>query len=798
MWHLVATAFALGGTTRDAYGVPHIRSPTDAGAFYALGEATAQDRPYQLLAERTAGLGRMAEFFGPGTGGANVASDVSARTLGFSRYAQRAADAMNPADRALLDAFAAGVSAQLAQAGPPELAVQYALPAHNWSASDSLLVWHRFAVNFAPSPFKKADGLAQAEALAAQVGWAAALTRLRCGASNHSGPCRPLDPQGVSIEEADADPAWLGEARAFASAHYTPGAAAPSSVWEATSDAERPAFSHGWAAGRAALGSNGSVLHGDPQVPLQLPSALYEWHMQGATFEARGAGVVGGAQILVGSGRRVAWTLTAMALDQADVFKLQTDAARPGEYQVDGRWRAFENTSIESVRVRGGATVDVRCADTLFGRVVTDLVAAAASGGGHERAGSQGGAQWALLAVPYVRPAATTFAASLALARAPDLGAAVEALGAWEFPSGNFLLADDAGSVAYRATGANPVRARDAPLGGSIAWYGNATATLWQPVGVVPPHLNPSVVDPSSGYVLSGNNRPAGGWYPIPMLNVAAGDSDRSRRVRELLAAARPLTAAHAHAMHWDTTFVSARDVARLAVAAAPLLGSDVARAAVPWLQSWLADTGGAMDVPSPAAAVAWRLAPKLRASSDARSPVNKLVDRFGGGTVGALQFMLRNTTAELPACCTPGLTAWLTQTLEALNASMVALGPPGPAWGAYVAARQSTTLPLWRESIGARLDFDPAGNGTALAATGLRDMHGSTVLSQGGQCYSQTVLLGNVLTGGVPGAAAAAPTAVSLLPVGQAEEPTAAHFADQEEMWRRALEMKPSGYFLV
>ena len=59
-------------------------------------------------------------------------------------------------------------------------------------------------------------------------------------------------------------------------------------------------------------------------------------------------------------------------------------------------------------------------------------------------------------------------------------------------------------------------------------------------------------------------------------------------------------------------------------------------------------------------------------------------------------------------------------------------------------------------------------------------------------------MLLGNVLTGGVPGAAAAAPTAVSLLPVGQAEEPTAEHFADQEEMWRRALEMKPSGYFLV
>jgi penicillin amidase len=205
------------------------------------------------------------------------------------------------------------------------------------------------------------------------------------------------------------------------------------------------------------------------------------------------------------------------------------------------------------------------------------------------------------------------------------------------------------GTTAYRMNGAVPVRSLAVPLGGTIAWYGNTSAVLWR--GVVPADLNPVVVGPAAGYVLSGNNAPVGPWYPIPLGPLASGDSARSRRVRELLSGEKtgveslhvpPITPAHVHNIHFDSVAVVPRDVARLAAAAGPTrLTSPAARALLPWLAQWINETGGDIAAESTTAAVAWALAPSLRWHG--KTTTTPLTDRFGEGTNG-LQYMLRKS----------------------------------------------------------------------------------------------------------------------------------------------------------
>ena len=243
---------------------------------------------------------------------------------------------------------------------------------------------------------------------------------------------------------------------------------------------------------------------------------FHEWHAKGSTFEARGAGPPGTPQILVGSSPAVSWGLTALALDQADLFRLDTADDHPGQYRVDGTWTPFANTSNEVVLVKGGEAVHVTFAETIFGPLVTRLVGSSSSTSTSTSSTSTStstGAQWALLAIPYARPQASSWSASLALYRAADAASAVgeAVLGGWEFPSCNMVLGDARhGTTAYRMNGAVPVRSLSVPLGGTIAWYGNSTSVLWR--GVVPADLNPVVVGPSAGYVLSGNNAPVGPW----------------------------------------------------------------------------------------------------------------------------------------------------------------------------------------------------------------------------------------------------------------------------------------------
>lgn len=72
---------------RDQYNIPHIKAHTKAGAFYALGYASAEDRLFQMHIKRMVSEGRLSEMFGQ----KSLAVDKMFRTIGIGYYAREAA-----------------------------------------------------------------------------------------------------------------------------------------------------------------------------------------------------------------------------------------------------------------------------------------------------------------------------------------------------------------------------------------------------------------------------------------------------------------------------------------------------------------------------------------------------------------------------------------------------------------------------------------------------------------------------------------------------------------------------------
>ena len=130
--------------SRDANGVPHIKSQSQHDAYFALGLAHAQDRLWQMDFQRRLGQGRLSEILGKPT----IATDRYMRTLGLYRLAKASFQHLSPETRAALQAYADGVNAWLEahrrvwwRAWPIEFYLLRYRP-EPWNPADSL-VWGR-------------------------------------------------------------------------------------------------------------------------------------------------------------------------------------------------------------------------------------------------------------------------------------------------------------------------------------------------------------------------------------------------------------------------------------------------------------------------------------------------------------------------------------------------------------------------------------------------------------------------------------------------------------------------------
>ncbi len=535
-YQLMADTNDYGQVTlmRDAQGVPHIFADNDSDAIYGLGYATAQDRLFQMTLNLRVIQGRLAETLGdiPLQGGSNTAAtlDRKMRIFGYYKNAHKVYAEIDHQTRKLLQAYAAGVNAYIVELGDnlPKLFDDYHIELEMWSPADCIASWYQLARFFGGEGLHATLQYHQQQEIAS-------------GKLNDDDP-RMLahrsgllvDDDAAVIQRSDVDDAWVAAIEQFLQEHKL--MRIDENPRETT-----PSFSHAWVVGGEKSGTGSAVLFSDPQTPVRNPSLLYEFHVQGETFNTRGVGVAGSPVLLIGWNEHVAWGMTALAADQADQFFLRTDPDRPNAYEVDGEWQEM-TVRTETIKIKGGIDEDFVICETRFGPVVTSLA--------H---GVRTGEEVALKRVPQADDGHDTLQGAFAMMRSRSVVEFIEAIEGWRFPSANAVFGDRDGNIGYTLVGAFPVRSPHAEGGGRLTQYGWESNHDWQ--GILPASLAPRMTNPTRGYIFTANHRPIASFYPLDVLvgSVTPGDSLRSWRLRQLMEDQEHITPEMVKEIHYDT-----------------------------------------------------------------------------------------------------------------------------------------------------------------------------------------------------------------------------------------------------
>jgi acyl-homoserine-lactone acylase len=261
------------------------------------------------------------------------------------------------------------------------------------------------------------------------------------------------------------------------------------------------------------------------------------WHVAGGFFP-------GSPFMLHGHNANLGWASTVNKPDLADIYELTVDPKKPGQYQLDGEWKAFEKTvATFRVKVLGPIQWTVK-RDVLWsvhGPVFeTDhgTFALSYAGQGEVRQPNQ----------------------YMAMNKATDLASWRAAMAIQALPSINFIYGDDKGNIGYLHNGQFPVRKDGVEWAGTLP--GNRRDLVWG--ARVPFERLPQVWNPQSGFVFNSNNNPliataaADNMKPdsfAPHLGMQTNMTNRSLRTLETYALDTTITAAEFDAYKYDLSY---------------------------------------------------------------------------------------------------------------------------------------------------------------------------------------------------------------------------------------------------
>ncbi len=538
---------------RDSHGIPHISADSDADMFFGLGYAHAQDRLWQMEVNRRLGAGRLAEIIGePGVG-----FDKYFRTLGFADRAAAAWENLDGETRRLMQTYADGVNAYLAQhkgAWPPEFVLTGTTP-EPWSPLDTL-VWQKMM-------------------------WLSLSGNMRHELARARLATKLTPEQIMSIY-----PTYPGDVETPFPALDNLYADTLETLMAVTGgEPEETVGSNNWVVSGSRTKSGLPLLANDPHLGLTTPSIWYLVRLHNRTEKTNlvGVGFPGSPSIVLGRNDKIAWGFTNTASDVQDVFieKLAGD----GKQYLTPEGPADFITRTELIKVSGGDDILMTVRETRHGPVISDV---ANSDNEFLREGHVLALQWTALMDK--DPAVQGL---LALTEAKSFDAFKSAGRFYYGPEQNMIYADTEGNIGYYAPAMVPVRHPDNEIMGRLPSPGWIAKYDWQ--GFLPYGELPTRFNPDSGMIATANEKIVGDDYPH-FLTRDWSLPYRGNRIRAELAATAKHDMDSFAKLHFDTTSDMARELTPLIVAA--LKGSDADTDMVKALSDW--DGNMAVDRPEP------------------------------------------------------------------------------------------------------------------------------------------------------------------------------------------------------
>ena len=462
---------------RDALGVATVRAGNRLDVARGLGFLHAQERFFQMdLVLRRRAAGEMSALIGP----AGLSWDRAVRVHRFRERARGILRGLPARQRALIEAYTAGVNAGLTglRARPFEYLLLRQDP-EPWRGEDTVLAvltqfaeLQRFNREYEAALDFLYDTLpVEVVDFLAPIGtqWDAPML----GEAGFTPP--PIPPPSVLDLRAGktGDPPTAGE----------------------NTGSGLPAGSNAFALADAHTAGTGALLANDLHLRMQAPNIWYRasfvWPAagdSGAEHRVTGITLPGTPAMVVGSNGHVAWGLTSSLFDASDLIVLDLDPADPGRYLTPEGPRPFERRE-ETLEVARGDGETIEILETIWGPVI-----------GTDHAGRQLVQRWVAHEETAVDLGIVDLETAVSVDEALDVAARSGA------PAQNFMAVDDAGRIGWTILGRLPRRVGcDGRLPGS--WIDGACR--WD--GLLPVEEVPRIVDPESGRLWSANNRPVDG-----------------------------------------------------------------------------------------------------------------------------------------------------------------------------------------------------------------------------------------------------------------------------------------------
>ncbi len=474
---------------RDAHGIPTVRAASERDAVFALGFVHAQDRLWQMETHRRIAGGRLAEGFGEGA----LETDRFLRALGVRRAAQAQWQRLPAESRALVQAYADGVNAYLAdhlKARPPEYLI----------------------LGLKPEPWDPVDTLAWSIMMAWDLGgnWNTELLRLRLALQMPVERINQLLPAypGETLPETADYAALYRELRLGDGSEKT---SAGPAAWGRLLDIAPPSGvegvgSNNWVLAGSRSSTGSPLLANDPHLKLSTPALWYFARLVAPGLEVAGATMPGLPAVVLGQNRQLAWGFTNTGPDVQDLYLEQIRPDDPAQYRTPEGWARFE-TFEEVIRVKGRPEVRFTARRTRHGPVISDAGTGAELLGAKERPAYVLAMRWTALDedIDAVGPA-------LQMQRARSVHAFFAAAEAWVGPMQSMVVADRDGGIGLIAPGRVPLRKPENDLKGLVPAPGWEARYDWD--GYLPPGETPRELNPERGWIATANQRITAAGYP--------------------------------------------------------------------------------------------------------------------------------------------------------------------------------------------------------------------------------------------------------------------------------------------
>lgn len=419
---------------RDRWGVPHITARNTDDLFFAQGFVQAQDRLWQMEMYRRTWEGTLSEVLGPDY----LSHDRLARLLRYrGPWDEREFARYHPEGRRILEAFARGVNAYIAQAGE-RLPVEFRLTGirpQPWTPEVALLRTQ--------TAMPVADALNELR-LARRVA--------AVGVDSANREARPSPWRDLVVPDG-FDPSVVDDAAIAALNALRTGVVRPALLPEYASLAgavpsentgvqEHSPGSNNWAISGRLTASGKPIMANDPHRNVGNPSIRYIVHLTAPGWDVIGATEAPLPGVMIGHNGRIAWGLTIVGTDQSDVVVEQVNPADRRQVRWRGAWEPMR-VVIDTIRVKGAEPVVVEHRFTRHGPVFHEdtvrHLAYAMRSTAHE-------------------PGSAGYLSALRYHAIDDCRRFLDAQRYYQAPTENMVCADVHGNIAWQASALSPRR----------------------------------------------------------------------------------------------------------------------------------------------------------------------------------------------------------------------------------------------------------------------------------------------------------------------------------------------------